>query len=196
MKEGDIVAMSPISLMTDEEKRERVRVDGQGRRLADWSKDESTEPLRLLRLERPRQRVAQGKGAGGAAAKGKGASGKARGKGAGGAMGAVFAKMAKLSDEERQQLRSPRPREEEKTEILKKAGLTDEEEIEQMAQMRTKSGGGGGRRRHGRPWRRWRWRGRGGFGGGRRAAAAEGRTSDRWTRDTVQVDQQADRQAG
>ena len=90
----------------------------------------------------------------GAAAKGK-ASGKARGKGAG---GGFFAKMKNLSSEDREQMKTASP--EEKAQLLKKAGLTDEE-IEQMAERMKNFGGGGGRGMGGGGGR-----GRGGFGGG------------------------------
>ena len=75
-----------------------------------------------------------------AKAKGKGAG--AKGKGAAGGP-AFFAKLKSLTQEERTQLRSPDTTEEEKSQLYKKAGLTDAE-IEQMAEMRKNFGGGGG----------------------------------------------------
>jgi HlyD family secretion protein len=151
VNEGDIVAMSPISLMSEEAKRAAFGSMGKPTP-RDWSKDESAEVAAVAAAG-----AAKGK-AGGAAGKGK-ASGKARGK-AGGAMAAVFAKMANLSDDERQQLRSPELSMEERTALLKKAGLTDEE-ISQMAQMRARGGGRGGMGGPGGGGR-----GRGGFGRG------------------------------
>jgi hypothetical protein len=98
--------------------------------------------------------MASAAGKGAEAGKGK-AAGKARMKGgAGGAMGAIFAKMKNMSSADREQMKTASP--EERVEIMKKAGLTDAE-IEQMAQMRRNFGGGGG----------GPGGGPGGFGGGR-----------------------------
>ena len=48
VKEGDIVAMSPISLMTDEEKREAFGSTGKAT-LRDWSKEETADAAARLR---------------------------------------------------------------------------------------------------------------------------------------------------
>jgi RND family efflux transporter MFP subunit len=162
LNEGEVVAMSPMSLMTDEEKRVAFGSASKGGK-RDWGEEKGAE--------------ADGKGAPGggppgaskkalasasapgkaggdpakAKAKGKGAGGFAKGKGAGGNRPAFFEKLKSLSQEERTQLRSPDASEEEKSALYKKAGLTDSE-LEQMAEMRKNFGGGGG--------------GGGGFGGG------------------------------
>ncbi len=51
----------------------------------------------------------------------------AKGKRGGGGGAAFFAKLQSLSPEDRAQLRSPDASEEEKAQLLKKAGLTDAE---------------------------------------------------------------------
>ncbi len=76
-KEGEIVAMSPVSLMTDDEKREAFGSMGKPT-LRNWSRDETTEAA--VAAAGANGAAAQAK-AGGAAAKKGGASGKARGKG-------------------------------------------------------------------------------------------------------------------
>ncbi len=160
VKEGDIVAMSPISLMTEEEKRNAFGSMGKPT-LRDWSKDESAE-VAAAAAAGGGGAPGQGKGAGGGAAKGK-ASGKARGKGG-------FTPppwMAKLSQEEKGQLF--RGTDEEKKEILKaKAEMSDEQAdqyLQQMAERMRSFGGGRGGPGGGGPGGGG-GRGRGGFGGG------------------------------
>ena len=155
INEGDVVAMSPMSLMTDDEKRKAFGSASKGGK-KDWGEegaaeaDGKTEPG--VGVPVASKKVigipgAPGKVAGDPAkAKGKGAGGAAKGKGGRGG-GAFFAKLQSLSPEERAQMKTASP--EERLELLKKAGLTDAE-IEQMSQMRRGGGGGGG----------------GGFGGG------------------------------
>jgi HlyD family secretion protein len=156
-KEGELVAMSPISLMTDEEKRNAFGSTGKAT-LRDWSKEESAEAAATAAVKgAPGPAGAPGEGKmAGAAAKGK-ASGKARGKGAG-----MPPWVAKLSAEEKMQLF--RGTEEEKREIATtKGGLTAEQAdqyLQQMAERMKNFGGGGGRGMGGGG------RGRGGFGGG------------------------------
>jgi hypothetical protein len=142
VKEGDIVAMSPISLMSEEEKRNAFGSTGKAT-LRDWSKEETADAVASAKV------AAAGavKGASTADAPGKGAdakgkaAGKARGKGAG-----MPPWMAKLSQEERMQVF--RGSDDEKKEILKsKAGMTDEQAdqtIQQMAERMKSFGGGGG----------------------------------------------------
>jgi HlyD family secretion protein len=164
LKEGDVVAMSPISLMTDEEKRNAFGSAAKGGK-RDWGEDggAAADGKGVAEGGAPgaEKKVAGGPGVIGkgvdpakAKAKGKGAG--AKGKGAGGP--AFFAKLKSLTQEERTQLRSPDTTEEEKSQLYKKAGLTDAE-LEQMAEMRKNGGGGGG------------WPG---GGGGRRGGGGEG----------------------
>ena len=77
---------------------------------------------------------------GGDPAKAK-AKAKGRTKGAGGFGGAFGAKFQNISPEDRAKMKTASP--EERNEILKRAGFTDEE-LEQMRQMREQRGGGGG----------------------------------------------------
>jgi HlyD family secretion protein len=153
---GDVVAMSPMSLMTDEEKRKAFGSASKGGK-KDWgeegaadaeAKGEGGPPVPGVLKSAVAAAGVPAKGAGDPAkAKGKGAGGLAKGKGGRGGGGAFFAKLQTLSPEERAQMKTASP--EERLELLKKAGLTDAE-IEQMSQMRRGGGGGGG----------------GGFGGG------------------------------
>ncbi len=157
VKEGDIVAMSPVSLMTDEEKRAAFGSMGKPTP-RDWSKDESAEVAAAAGAGGGAP--GQGKAAGGAAAKGK-ASGKARGKGG-------FTPppwMAKLSAEERGQLFTGT--DEEKKEILKAKAEMSDEQVEQYLERMRNFGGGRGMGGGG-------GRGRGGFGGGGRPPGGGG----------------------
>ena len=154
INEGDVVAMSPMSLMTDDEKRKAFGSASKGGK-KEWGEegaadaDGKTEPG--VGVPVAAKKVVGIPGAPGivagdpAKAKGKGPGGVAKKGGRGG--GAFFAKLQTLSPEERAQMKTASP--EERLELLKKAGLTDAE-IEQMSQMRRGGGGGGG----------------GGFGGG------------------------------
>jgi HlyD family secretion protein len=153
-KEGEIVAMSPISLMSEEEKRAAFGSVGKPT-LRDWSKEESAEAAATA-AGAPGAGGAPGEGKmAGAAAKGK-ASGKARGKG--GFQPPPW--MAKLSQEERGVLFTGS--DDEKKEILKaKASMSDEQAdqwLQQAAERMRNRGAGGGGGRGGR--------GRGGAPGG------------------------------
>lgn len=138
---GQVVALNPIALLSDEEKRELFAVGrGGGAGKQEWAKAD-------VKGEGPAADVpgAPGAGAPGAGAPGAGGpdAAKAKGKGArrgagGGAFGAMF---QNLSEEDRAKMRSGT--EAEKAEILKKAGVTPEM-IEQMKQMRQNGGGPGG----------------------------------------------------
>jgi HlyD family secretion protein len=167
LNEGDVVAMSPISLMTDEEKRTAFGSAAKGGK-RDWGEDggATADAKGVGEGGAPgaEKKVAGGPGVlsksvdpAKAKAKGKGAG--AKGKGAGGGP-AFFAKLKSLTQEERTQLRAPDTTEEEKSQLYKKAGLTDAE-VEQMAEMRKNFGGGGGG-----PGGGGRRGGGGGFGGG------------------------------
>jgi HlyD family secretion protein len=158
---GDVVAMSPMSLMTDDEKRKAFGSASKGGK-KDWGEEGAADAEAKGAAGPPTPGAlktvvgapgAPGKAGDPAKAKGKGAGGLAKGKGGrGGGGGAFFAKLQTLSPEERAQLRSGS--DEEKAQLFKKAGLTDAE-IEQMSQMRRggggggPGGGGGGRRRGG-----------------------------------------------
>lgn len=135
---GQVVALNPIALLSDEEKRELFAVGrGGGANKQEWAKADGA-PAAPGVPGAPGAAGAPGApGAGGpdaAKAKGKGAR---RGAG-GGAMGAAF---QNLSEEEKGKMRTGTA--EEKAEILKKAGVTPEM-IEQMKQMRQNGGGPGG----------------------------------------------------
>ena len=158
LNEGDVVVMSPMSLMTDEEKRKAFGSASKGGK-RDWGEDEAAEadakgaaggpgrgarrspasgaPARAAMPPRPRPRAR--------------AAAWPRAREAGGGS-AVFAKLKSLSRRREAQLKTAQPTKR-RAEILKKAGLTDAE-IEQMAEMRRAGGGGGG----GGGRRRWRRR--------------------------------------
>jgi RND family efflux transporter MFP subunit len=132
LADGDVVVLNPISLMSEEEKREAFRNTKDAKK--DWGGE--GEP---------------GKGGppGAAAKGGDAAKGKTKKGGRGG--GAFMKKFQNLNDEEKALMKTGSP--EEKAQILKKAGFTDQE-LEQMKSFgggRGGAGGGGG----------------GGFGGGR-----------------------------
>ena len=101
VKEGDIVAMSPISLMTEEEKRNAFGSTGKAT-LRDWSKEETADAAASAKTAAAGAvkgaAIAGAAGQGGRAGQRQGC-GKARGKGAG-----MPPWMAKLSQEERMQL--------------------------------------------------------------------------------------------
>ena len=120
---GDLIAMTPMNLLSENERREAFNVAEQNATKKDWG------------VEGP----AVAKGADGEpSAKGE-AKAKAKGKrGGGGGMGAM---MQNLSEEDKAKFRDASP--EEKIEMLKKAGVTDEQ-IQQMQQMMQGGGGPGG----------------------------------------------------
>jgi HlyD family secretion protein len=124
LADGDVVVLNPISLMSEDEKREAFRSAKETKK--DWGKEGE-----------PGKEVAPGKGVDPAKAKTK------KG-GRGGAGGAMFKKFQNLSPDERDRLKSASP--EEKAELLKKAGFTDQE----LEQMKNFGGGGGGGGRGGR----------------------------------------------
>jgi HlyD family secretion protein len=166
VKEGDIVAMSPISLMTDEEKRNAFGSTGKAT-LRDWSKEETADAVASAKTAAAgavKTKAAPGGApvAGGDMAKGK-AAGKARPKGAGGQRPAWMAKMSREEMGEFFQASN-----EEKKEIMKsKGGMTDEQADQALQQMaeRMKSFGGGRGGMGGGP---------GGFGGGGRGRPGGG----------------------
>jgi len=93
------------------------------------------------------------------------AKAKGRTKGAGGGFGGPFAaKLKNIPAEDRAKMKTATP--EERNEILKRAGFTDDE-LEQMRQRREQGGGGGGRPGGG-----------GGFGGGPPGGGGGGRPAE------------------
>jgi RND family efflux transporter MFP subunit len=139
LAEGEQVALSPASLMTDQEKRDAFSTASKGK-TGEWTAD-------AVKAGDAPGAVPAGKGL--ADAKKKGGGGAEKGKRAGGGNPAMRELMQKLSDEDRTKLRSPDTSDADREAILKKAGATDTM-IQQMQQMRQQYGGGGG----------------GGFGGG------------------------------
>jgi HlyD family secretion protein len=153
LADGDLVVLNPMSLMTEDEKREAFRSASKESK-KEWGPGGPTEEDAAKAKGGVGKDGAPGKGD---PAKAK-AKAKAKGAGRGGAMGGIFQKFQKLSQEERAQLKSQDTSEETKAELYKKAGITDAE-VQQMLEMRKNfSGGGGGGGGGGR--------GRGGNGGG------------------------------
>jgi RND family efflux transporter MFP subunit len=143
LADGDVLALNPMALMTEEEKREAFR---------STSKDSKKEWGGAGVGGVP------GKpGEAGAAAKGgvpgkPGEAGKGKTKakkgGRGGGNNPMFQKFRNISPEDRARMKTASP--EERTEILKKAGFTDQE-LEQMKNFGGGGGGGFGGGRGGRP---------------------------------------------
>jgi RND family efflux transporter MFP subunit len=185
LKTGEEIVMTPTLVMTAEDKSEFSNATKEATK-KDWGPDAAKgNPPAETKAAGP---GAAAKGAGGpggpgagAAApggpqgKGAGGPGGAQGKGTrkgaggggfgggGGGMPSFFSKLQNLSAEERASMRTAS--DEERTALMKKAGLTDEE-LDQMKQMRANrppgGGGGGG------------FGGPGGGGGGRPGGAGGG----------------------
>ena len=147
---GTIVALNPLTLISENEKRELFGVDGKSAGKKDWAgfgkgkgaeQPRQGQPSRVREdLVRPPKVVYWPAAKGDDPAKAK-AKTKGRTRGAGGGMGGAFAaKFQKIAPEDRAKIR---PQSREPAEILKRAGFTDEE-IEQMNQMRAQRGAGGG----------------------------------------------------
>lgn len=137
------VALNPISLMSEEEKREAF---GSSTKDEAGKKDWGAAKTKIG--EAPVPKVGEPGKAGEPGKDADKAKAKAKGKGArGGAGGAFFQKFQNIAPEDRAKMKGAS--QEEREAIMKKAGFTDEE-INQMNQMRQQGGGGGG----------------GGFGGG------------------------------
>ncbi len=141
---GQVVALNPVSLLSDDEKRELFSVGRAGSKKGAEGKEGEAKgeagPGGPVAAGGPAGPGGPGGGSPDAAkAKGKGAG--ARRGGAGGGMGAMGAIFQKLSEEDRSKLRTAT--EEERAAILQKAGATPEQ-IDQMRQMRQQGGGGGG----------------------------------------------------
>src|SRR6185312_885236 len=129
LADGDVVVLNPMSLMTEEEKREAFRNTKDSKK--DWGKGEG-EPGK----GGPAGAAGKG-GPPGAAGKGGDAAKKKGGRGG----GAMFKKFQNLSAEERAQMKTASP--EEKAKLMKKAGFT-EQEMEMMKNFGRGGGGGGG----------------------------------------------------
>ena len=132
IKEKDLVALNPISLMSEDENRNAFgssSKDEAGKK--DWGAAKAKIGLA------PVPKVEGDAGKAGDAEKPK-AKAKGKGKGAGGAFGAKF---QNIPPEDRARMKGASP--EEREAIMKKAGFTDDE-ISQMNQMRQQGGGGGG----------------------------------------------------
>jgi len=145
---GAVVALNPLTLISENEKRELFGVDGKSAGKKDWvgfAKAKDAEAATGGATETGKPALAAVVGKGGDPAKAKGgdlakAKAKGRSKGAGGGgFGAFGAKFQNIAPEDRAKMKTASP--EERNEILKRAGFTDDE-LEQMRQMR--AGGGGG----------------------------------------------------
>jgi HlyD family secretion protein len=144
IKEGEDVALNPQSLLSEAEKRQYF---GAGGTNDANSKAWATQPGKAAVVPgapgTPGAVAEKGKGEPGApgdAAKGKG-KGQGKGKRGGGGGAAFFQKFQNMTPDDRDQLKSASP--EERTQILKRAGFTDDE-LQQMQQMQQGGGGGGG----------------------------------------------------
>jgi multidrug efflux pump subunit AcrA (membrane-fusion protein) len=142
---GSIVALNPVALISEQEKRELFGVNSKDAARKDWSgfgkasgADGATGSPAAIGGRDAVKTGVPGKSKGGEPGKAKG---KARSKAPGGALAAFGAKFQKISPEDRARMKTASP--EERTEILKKAGFSDDE-IEQMRQMRERMQQGGG----------------------------------------------------
>jgi multidrug efflux pump subunit AcrA (membrane-fusion protein) len=135
---GEFVALNPMTLMTEEEKRERFgsSKDGSSK---DWG--DATKKVGVIPVA-PGAPGAAPDAAGKDAAGADKAKAKAKGKGSRGANlpPALKAKFQAIAPEDLMKLRGASP--EEREAVFKKAGFTDDE-IKQMSQMRPGGGGGG-----------------------------------------------------
>lgn len=131
LKDADEVALAPVNLLSDEEKRSMVG-PGKATRKRAWGDGEKGGDAKGGEA-----------GKGGDVAKGDGKA-KAKAKRAGGAGGfnpAMFQKFQNLSQEERAQMKTAD--EATKKSLMKKAGFTDAE-IQQLNEAAKSFGGGGG----------------------------------------------------
>jgi HlyD family secretion protein len=140
LKEGDVVVLNPMSLMSEEEKREAFGSSSKSVK-KDWDGPEGAEAAAKAAAG-PGAAVKKSVVLAGAAVPDKAkanAKGTAKKKGGFG-NNPIMAKLQKLSAEEKTQFF--RGTEEEKAEVAKKAGITDAE-IDMMKSMRGGGGGGG-----------------------------------------------------
>jgi RND family efflux transporter MFP subunit len=151
ISDGMTVALNPLALLSENEKRELFGVNGKAAGKKDWAgfgkaKVAEAEPGKAAPAAPGTGKPGEVAVAKADEAKGKGkAQGKTKGRGRGGAggFGAFAEKFKNIPAEDRAKMKGAS--EEERTAILKKAGFTDEE-LEQMRQMRERmqQGGGGG----------------------------------------------------
>lgn len=128
INEGDEVALNPVALMSEAEKRDAFSVASKGAGgKGEWSADAIAAGRSPGELgpDAKKDEPAQKKAAGGAD------------------MRAIFQKMQNLSEEDRTRMRDPSLSESERSDLMRKAGITDAE-IQQMEQMRSQFQGGGG----------------------------------------------------
>lgn len=132
INEGDEVALNPVALMTEAEKRDAFSVASKGAGGGEWSPDAVAAGR-----QSPGELGPDGKAAGGAAAKKKGART---------GMQAIFQKLRSLGAEEQARLRDPSTSEEERKALLQKAGVIDAEQqqMQQVMQQFQNGGGPGG----------------------------------------------------
>ncbi len=145
---GTVVALNPIALMSEDERRELFGVDGKAAGKKEWTGFGKGKVAEAAPGAEPGKGgpaaagkpgdLASAKGADTAKGKGK-AQGKGRARGAGG--GAFSEKFKNIAAEDRAKLKGAT--EEERAAIFKKAGFTGEE-LEQMRQMRERMQQGGG----------------------------------------------------
>jgi RND family efflux transporter MFP subunit len=143
LKPGDVVALNPIALMSEEEKREQFGSGKEGEQ-KDWGKAAKKAANALVSVTAANKEKAAATGTGTGADKGKGKGKTGKGKG-GGAMGGFF---SKLDEATKARFRSSSP--EEKKKIMEDNGMPPEM-IERMLQggfggggQRGGGGGGGG----------------------------------------------------
>ena len=135
---GMVVAMNPISLLSDDERRELFSA-AHAKKNWQGGEEGAEAPGEGVQAGPAGAPGGPGAGAPGDAVKAKG---KGKGKGKGGGLGGAFAeKMKNIAPEDLAKMRSGT--DEERVAILKKAGFTDAE-MDQMRQMRQNAGGGGG----------------------------------------------------
>ena len=158
---GAVVALNPLTLISENEKRELFGVDGKSAGKKDWvgfakAKDAEVAAGGADRAGQGRTcRGREGRRAGNRQGRRPG-----QGQGQGPDQGCrwrwvrrtVRSQVPEHPPEDRQKIRTASP--EERNEILKRAGFTDDER-EQMRQMREQRGGGGGGFGGGPPRRRW-----------------------------------------
>lgn len=141
LKAGDLVALNPASLMSEEEKREAFGSSSKDASKKEWGGGQT----KVGQSPVAAKGTAGGAGGAGGAEGVDKAKAKAKGKGARGAGGgmppAIREKMQKLAPEDRAKMFRGTP--EERDAVMKSAGLT-EDEIKQLDQMRANFGGGGG----------------------------------------------------
>lgn len=149
---GDVVALNPVALMSEEEKREAFGSASKDASKKDWGEAKAkVAPGAVAKGDALKGDPGADPAKKDALAAGK-EKGKTKGQRKGGGMNpALFEKMKNIPPDERAKMKGAS--QEEREEIMRKAGFTDAE-LQQMQQMRAAGGFGGGPP------------GGGGFGGG------------------------------